>query len=521
MVRQRDRENSELQGLTISMDYLSGLSRRYWALICAMLWTAACIGGAGAAAFGPELQNVRIKPQWDKTEVVLDLNNPAQNVQVKPLGNNQVAITFPGEVAQSLSQTDTPVAGQSGLKRVSWQKAGDSVRVVLVGQTASAAVKVLPLEAPNRLLITVEEPAGKLQQATLSPGVKYQHKILTSPRGPLNVNIIEADPANPQVAIEPVLASSTLLHGTARVSQMVQASGSLAGVNASFFKPDSGTVLGTTIVNKELLSGPIYERVCFGIAQDSSLHIARIRLNGQVVGNAGFQIPIHNVNQPRLTKQEYIMYSPRWGKLAPNTPKEGLQIQVTDNVITAVSTERQAIPENGYVILGPQFPMGETPLVGMPVSATLSTTPDWSGMTHAVSGGPYLLKNGQIYVDAPSQSFKPGGFYSPAPRTAIGITKTNRLLLVTVDGRQSKSVGVTLSEMAGIMKSLGAVDAMNLDGGSSTQMVVNGRVVNSPTVAGGARVSSALVIRQVPPVLPTEVIGNNLAPLVPEQVPSQ
>lgn len=499
-----------------------GLSRRYWALICAISWSLVCIGGAGAAAFGPELQNVRIKPQWDKTEVVLDLNTPAQNVQVQSLGNNQVAVTFPGGLSESLSQTDTPVAGQTGLKRVSWQKSGDSVRVVLVGQTASAAVKVLPLEAPSRLLITVDEPAGKVQQATISPGVKYQHKIVSSGRGPLNINIIEADPTNPQVGISPVLANSVSLHGTARVSQMVQATKSLAGVNASFFKPDSGTVLGTTIMNKELLSGPIYERVCFGIAQDNSLHIARIRLNGQVVGTAGFQLPIHNVNQPRLTKQEYILYSPRWGKLAPNTPREGVQIQVTDNVVTAVSTDRLAIPENGYVILGPQFPVGSMPLVGMPLTATLSTTPDWSGMTHALSGGPYLVKNGQVYVDAPSQSFRPGGFYKPAPRTAIGITKNNRLLLVTVDGRQSKSVGVTLSEMAGIMKSLGAVDAMNLDGGSSTQMVVNGRVVNSPTVAGGARVSSALVIRQLPPALPTEVIGSNdLAPLTSEQLPSQ
>ena len=71
-----------------------------------------------------------------------------------------------------------------------------------------------------------------------------------------------------------------------------------------------------------------------------------------------------------------------------------------------------------------------------------------------------------------------------------------KLLMVTVDGRQQAvSVGVSLTEMAHIMAQLGSVEAMNLDGGSSTQMVVAGRLVNSPSVALGARVSNCLIVR--------------------------
>jgi len=66
---------------------------------------------------------------------------------------------------------------------------------------------------------------------------------------------------------------------------------------------------------------------------------------------------------------------------------------------------------------------------------------------------------------------------------------------VTVDGRQENSSGMTLSELASLMKELGCVNAINLDGGGSTQMYLNGRIVNNPSNRGGTPVSNALILK--------------------------
>ena len=82
------------------------------------------------------------------------------------------------------------------------------------------------------------------------------------------------------------------------------------------------------------------------------------------------------------------------------------------------------------------------------------------------------------------------------PRTAVAKLKDGRVLFVTVDGRQpGVSVGMTLAELADYLLTLGAVDAINLDGGGSTTMVLDGRVVNTPSDPNGERkVGDAIVV---------------------------
>ena len=80
------------------------------------------------------------------------------------------------------------------------------------------------------------------------------------------------------------------------------------------------------------------------------------------------------------------------------------------------------------------------------------------------------------------------------PRTAIGYTEDNNLVLVAVDGREGSSVGLTLVELAKLMKTLGCTNAINLDGGGSTVMYIKGQIVNHPHQPGGIALSNALVI---------------------------
>jgi exopolysaccharide biosynthesis protein len=81
------------------------------------------------------------------------------------------------------------------------------------------------------------------------------------------------------------------------------------------------------------------------------------------------------------------------------------------------------------------------------------------------------------------------------PRTAIGVTATGKILLVVIDGRRARwSRGATLGELRNILRDLGAVDALNLDGGGSSEMVVDGEIVNRPSDGRERRITNAVLI---------------------------
>ena len=126
------------------------------------------------------------------------------------------------------------------------------------------------------------------------------------------------------------------------------------------------------------------------------------------------------------------------------------------------------------------------------VDITISTNPKWENVKHIISGGPYLIRNGDIYIDAASQHLQ--SITGRNPRTAIGYTADNDLILITADGREGSSIGLTLYELAVYMRQLGCINAINLDGGGSTVMYVKGQIVNHPIVPEGIALSNALVI---------------------------
>ena len=138
---------------------------------------------------------------------------------------------------------------------------------------------------------------------------------------------------------------------------------------------------------------------------------------------------------------------------------------------------------------------GETLFRSLGTGSALPTTAHlgFPGAVDLLGGNPLLLRDGapqsQDHVGA-------GAFFARQPRTAVGVTSDGRLLLVVVDGRQGGySAGMTLVELADLLARLGARDAINLDGGGSSTMYVNGLVANRPSDAGRERgVANALVV---------------------------
>ncbi|MDX1919307.1 MAG: phosphodiester glycosidase family protein, partial [Candidatus Caenarcaniphilales bacterium] len=132
---------------------------------------------------------------------------------------------------------------------------------------------------------------------------------------------------------------------------------------------------------------------------------------------------------------------------------------------------------------------------GDKVALNWYSRPDWSSMSHVVGGGPFLLSKGEIIINTEIEGFSAkSGIGSVAPRTAIGMTAPGRLIWLVADGRQKNSVGLSLWELAALMKEIGVVEAINMDGGGSTTMVLNGEIVNSPSDPSLRSVSTALLL---------------------------
>lgn len=323
----------------------------------------------------------------------------------------------------------------------------------------------------------------------ITPGVKHIKLTYNCHGRPVRINVVEINQRiNPNIKIAPQL-SSTKLSSKSTITTIAKKQNSIAAINGTYFKPQTGVPLGTLMINKKMYTGPIYNRVALGIFEDG-FDMARIELNANI-NYFGGSIQVDNINQPRMLSTDVIVYTPEWGNFSPATPKLGIQILVANGKIESISTQSLPIPNDGYVIIGPESKLKSLFKIKH-ANLDIKTIPNWDNVNHIISGGPYLVKNGRMFVDINEQ--KLGAISGKNPRTAVGYTKEGNFIMVAVDGREGASVGMTLWELASFMQSIGCINAMNLDGGGSTVMYVKDHVVNMPKVKGGIAISNALTI---------------------------
>ena len=333
---------------------------------------------------------------------------------------------------------------------------------------------------------------GSSNVVEVEKGVKYVRMIRFYKNKPVRINIVEMSlGVNQGLAVEPAIASETLASRN-KISNIAGRDNAIVAINGGYFKPQTGVPLGTLMINKKVYTGPIYDRVAMGIF-DNGFEMARVQLKANVVTNKG-GLKIDNINQPRMLSTNTIVYTPDWGEYSPPSPKYGKQLVISGGKLVKTSYGRSQIPKDGFVIVGPQKSL-DTIANARKFKLDIKINPEWKDVNHIISGGPYLVKNGDIYVDMTAQKLASIGGRNP--RTAIGYTKDNSLIMLTAEGREGASIGLTLVELANLMKKLGCVNAMNLDGGGSTVMYVKGKIVNKPAVQGGIPLSHTLSIKKI------------------------
>ncbi len=334
------------------------------------------------------------------------------------------------------------------------------------------------------------------KKAFEATGIIHKRVVRQLNGKPAVINIIKVNPQSEKVLIKPTYGEY-FLNSVKRVSDFAVQENAIAGINASFFKPDIGAPLGFSVIDGELLTGPIYKRVVLGITNDNDFLMDVPDITGKIkIGSMfrGLKLNLYNFNQPLFSGFGYTIFTDRWGEKTPHTSREFCHIVVENNKIQSIKQSSVNIPQNGYVMVGPRWLVTERVKTGDKVRYSLEITPDeWENVKYAVGGGPYLVKNGEIFID--QQRFTDKFISQKEPRTAVGFSEDGTLIFATIDGRRKGiSEGATLLELAQIMREFGAYNAMNLDGGSSTQMVYKGELVNMPTIKGGGKVTNALLI---------------------------
>ena len=348
-----------------------------------------------------------------------------------------------------------------------------------------------PGEAARKLPVTLAQASRQL-----ATGVTHTYLKRKTAAGPMAVHVLRVDPR--LVTIRSLMATRPGGgFGRAPVSAIARAYGAIAAVNGSFFSFKSNEPTSLLLVEGQIVSSSPYERSVFGIRYDGSTFIDDARIHAAVLLDDGRELGISRVNH-QAKPNELTLYTPHYGPVT-RTRIEPFRYEAAidhDGTVIAVSNGNMPIPRGGYVISGNGW--SYRTLVGAlaPGSRALVYTrlPErWEGVRYAVGGGPTILKNGTVHVTAAREGFDHHIASGRAPRTAIGHTASGQTVMITVDGRQPKhSVGCTLSELARLMAEMGAIEAINLDGGGSSTMVVGGKAVNK--VSGGTErlVSNAI-----------------------------
>jgi exopolysaccharide biosynthesis protein len=326
-------------------------------------------------------------------------------------------------------------------------------------------------------------------------GVAHVRLVRYINKKPVKINVVEINPTiNPNLVIKPQIAGDTL-NSKAQIGKIANKENALVAINGGFFKPQTGVSLGTLMIDNKMLTGPIYNRVGFGIAQNdegTKFAVGRIGLN-ITIQNENMVLKADNINQPRMLSTYTLVYTPDWGQYAPQAPKYGVNAVIKNGAVISISTNSVEIPKQGYVVSGPTDKIARI-LNENDLALNIKLPQEFENMNHIISGGPYLVKDGKIFIDVTEQ--KLGAITGKNPRSAIGYTKGGELILVTVDGREETSVGMTLNQLAQFMHGLGCINAMNFDGGGSSVMYVEGKITNSPAQKGGIEISNALTVSE-------------------------
>ncbi|GAA3792901.1 phosphodiester glycosidase family protein [Streptomyces chiangmaiensis] len=365
-------------------------------------------------------------------------------------------------------------------------------------------------------------PAGAAPRArTVAPGIQYSQFDISTSHGVTHAHLVTVDLRNPHVSVG--LLHPGVVAARAVVSRLADAQGAVAGINGDFFNISetqhrgveaTNSAVGPAVANGRALKAAVPRGQRFGpalppgtttedvlgVGTDRTARLDRLSLTGSVTTPEG-QLPLRGLNQYALPQGSIGAYTSDWGSVSRARATCGTD---TNRGAPCSNDAYEVTIRNGRVVAAADAPgrgaiaRGTTVLVGREAGAQQlrklfqgEEVQVQHRLVAASSGVPYLFAIGGFPVlrwGAPLSGLDDA---TSAVRTAVGTANGGRhLLLLATDGAATYRNGLTVAEVASVLRGLGATDGFNLDGGGSTTLVTRERGASTVTVrnhpSGGA-----------------------------------
>ena len=372
------------------------------------------------------------------------------------------------------------------------------------------------------LLFTISNAQKKIDEKIVFPGVV--HKTIINSTDTLMINVLKVNLSQGNYYLSSVKAKNLLneRETTSDISKALSDSGYqvIAALNADFFEQD-GEVINNMISEGKFVKAVkftdspfnTFVNSQFAITYDNKLLLEQFVFSGNVFFPDGTIEEIRRINS-KADSNSITIYNSFQGNYTPVVPEtwavsEVLLIPAGQSGDTAFFTIGDSlkqsghtqIPNDGFIIsannkyayyLSREFEIGDT------IKLLLKLNPNFTNIRSLTGGWPQLVKDGKsliksnLNIEGVIQRFSENRH----PRTGVGFSKdSTTVYFITVDGRQQMSRGMSLLEFADLMIDEGIYQGLNLDGGGSTTMIINNKVVNSPSDNTGERaVGNCLVL---------------------------
>ena len=432
----------------------------------------------------PQLLQVRSSNPGPIKRVVLDLGGPAA------IGRDDA-----GLVVDLLSRSDQQtLLGSLGLQA---QQGSTGLRLK---PSAAKLTRVFSLGEPNRVVIEWPDqgaasrpdspaPIDPRLQALLGKELQWDRLV----RQGVRINAIRVDPLNASLQLRP-LARPGAMEGLSSLVQLANQQQAWVAINGGYFNRVKRLPLGALKQDGRWLSGPILNRGVAAWDERTMPRFGRLQLSEWVVGPGALRLPVAVVNSGYV-QRGISRYTADWG---PNY--RALSGSETGQLIQGGLVRQQfgpseldaGVPLRGDDLLlvgrgGSELPWG----LGDRLQIESRPSSNLGLATHVIGGGPLLLQAGRIVLNGAAENFSSAFLNQGAPRTVLA-RDDRQIWLITLEGIQDS--GPSLGETAALLQQLGLQDALNLDGGSSTGLVLGGSLqVIGRGVAGSVHNGVGLV----------------------------
>ena len=366
-------------------------------------------------------------------------------------------------------------------------------------------------------LLSCRGPTIPADTEQLAPGV--WHHALHLIEGPWAIHVIELDIDQAWAAGVRLQTAKAGGDGVARTSEL--AANALAAINGDFWFGTPVRSSGMQIRRGELLEEP-RPRSAFAITRAGAPVLGVFAMRGGLITKSGHVLRVSHLNREPRASDELTLYNRYSWADSVHAPVgfflQGLDSSATvlnDTVAARVVQVRRRVwplklqAHQWLVAGGEDFAQSHTIAPGDTVQLYAMLPPAVEVLREAIGGGPRIVRDGAPSIEYEPENLSADFATERHPRTAVGFSRDRKtVFLVTVDGRQpGHSVGMSLQELAHLMSSQlrlfsksrdNAHQAINLDGGGSTTMVVRHQVVNRPSDQTGERpvVNALLVVQQ-------------------------